>query len=411
MQVIVIGGGPAGMMAAGMAAEAGARVCLVEKNKQLGKKLRITGKGRCNLTNICTHEELIANTVVNSRFMYSAFRGFSNTDLMEFIEGLGVPLKTERGGRVFPESDNAADIVAALRNWIHRKGVHVVQAKADRLLIHEKKIRGVVFGKKAIEADCVVLATGGASYPQTGSTGEGYAIADKAGHTIVPLRPSLVPLVCKEKFDLAGLSLKNITLSVWTDNTCIYREFGEMLFTHDGISGPVVLSASAHMRKKGKYTASIDLKPALSHEMLDKRLLRDFEKYAKKDFLHAMDDLLPKRLIHPVIERTKISPHKKTGLLTKEERHAVLDVLKNFTLSITGFRPIAEAIVTSGGVKTSEINPKTMESKLVDGLYFAGEIIDVDAYTGGFNLQIAFSTGYAAGKAIGEREETENERQ
>ncbi len=407
MQVIVIGGGPAGMMAAGIAAEAGATVYLAEKNTRLGKKLRITGKGRCNLTNACTYEELIGNVVKNPRFLYSAFRNFSNTDLMRFMEERGVPLKTERGGRVFPQSDKAEDVIAALGKWIREKGVRVVNAKAERLVVRDNKVCGVFFGEKGVRADVVVLATGGQSYPQTGSTGDGYRMAEAVGHTVVTPKPSLVPLVCKERYNLAGLSLKNIELSVFTGEKCVYKEFGEMLFTHDGISGPLVLSASAHMKKEGTYTAYIDLKPALSEEMLDKRIVRDFEKYAKKDFLHALDDLLPQRLIDAVIEKTNIPPHKKTGLLTKTERQEVLKVLKGFSLTVTGFRPIAEAIVTSGGIKTEEINPKTMESKRIDGLYFAGEIIDVDAYTGGFNLQIAFSTGFAAGKAIGERGETE----
>ncbi len=403
MQVLVIGGGPAGMMAAGMAAEAGATVCIVEKNEHLGRKLRITGKGRCNLTNNCTHEELIENTVVNGRFLHSAFRGFSNFDLMDFMESRGVPLKTERGGRVFPQSDRAADVAEALSGWLRRLGVRIVRRSADRLVVRDGKIRGVIFGERGVAVDAVVLATGGVSYPQTGSTGDGFSMAARVGHTVVSPKPSLVPLVCKERPNLAGLSLKNITLSVSENEKCVYSEFGEMLFTHDGISGPVVLSASAHMRGKGPFTASIDLKPALTHEMLDKRLVRDFEKYSRKDFLHALDDLLPKRLIDTIILRTGIPPHKKTGLITKEERTVLLETLKNFTLSVTGFRPIAEAIVTSGGVAVEEINPKTMESKRVSGLYFAGEIIDVDAYTGGFNLQIAFSTGAAAGRAIGER--------
>ncbi len=404
MQVIVIGGGPAGMMAAGIAAEHGAKVCLVDKNKQLGRKLRITGKGRCNLTNACSHEELIACTVENPRFLHSAFRGFSNTDLMEFVENLGVPLKTERGGRVFPKSDSAPDVVAAFTRWIRGRGIRVVQTKADRLIIKEGKICGVLFGEKGIRADAVVLATGGASYPQTGSEGDGFMMAQKAGHTVIPPKPSLVPLVTEERFDLAGLSLRNIAFSVYLEEKCVFNEFGEMLFTHDGVSGPVVLSASAHMRKSGKYKAFIDLKPALSEEMLDKRLLRDFEKYSRKDFLHALDDLLPKRLIDTVINLSGIDPHKKTGLLSKEERKKVGTLLKRFPLTVKGFRPIAEAIVTAGGVSTAEINPKTMESKIVEGLYFAGEIIDVDAYTGGFNLQIAFSTGFAAGTAIGKKE-------
>ncbi len=406
MQVIVIGGGPAGMMAAGMAASYGANVCLAEKNSQLGRKLRITGKGRCNLTNACSHEDLIANVVVNASFMHSAFRGFSNWDLMAFMEEQGVRLKTERGNRVFPESDDARDIINALKTWILEKGVKVVEAKADRLLVKDGRVRGVYFGDKCIAADCVVLATGGVSYPQTGSTGDGYAMSQKIGHTVIEPKPSLVPLVCKEHYDLAGLSLKNVELSVFAGEELVFKEFGEMLFTHDGISGPLVLSASAHMREKASYTASIDLKPALSDEMLDKRLLRDLEKYAKKDFIHALDDLLPKRLIETVIAKTGLSPRKKAGLLTKAERHTVLNVLKHFTLHVTGFRPIAEAIVTSGGVKTAEIDPKTMESKACKGLYFAGEIIDVDAYTGGFNLQIAFSTGYAAGVAIGKKEDS-----
>ncbi|MBE7024830.1 MAG: NAD(P)/FAD-dependent oxidoreductase [Ruminococcaceae bacterium] len=403
MQVLVIGGGPAGIMAAGMAAEAGAKVYLVEKNDRPGRKLRITGKGRCNLTNNCTHEELIENTVVNGRFLHSAFRAFSNLDLMEFMEKLGVPLKTERGGRVFPESDKATDVVDALMRWLREKGVRIVKLKADSLIVREGKLCGVRFGDKGIRADAVVLATGGMSYPQTGSTGDGYKMAKDLGHTVVSARASLVPLVCEERFDLAGLSLKNITLSVCTEKGCVYEEFGEMLFTHDGISGPVVLSASAHMREPGPYKVAIDLKPALSREVLDKRLLRDFEKYARKDFLHALDDLLPKRLIDTVITRTGIPPHKKTGLITKAERAVILETLKHFTLTVTGFRPIAEAIVTSGGISVGEINPKTMESKKIPGLYFAGEIIDVDAYTGGFNLQIAFSTGASAGRAIGER--------
>ncbi len=407
MQVVVIGGGPAGMMAAGIAAEAGAKVCLVDKNKQLGKKLRITGKGRCNLTNACEHEALIASVVDNPRFLHSAFRLFSNTDLMAFIEGLGLPLKTERGGRVFPVCDSAPKVANALSDWLREKGVRIVHKKADRLLFRDGKIQGVLFGEKAVSADAVVLATGGASYPQTGSTGEGFLMAKKAGHTVVLPKPSLVPLVTKERYNLMGLSLKNIEFSVYKDEKCVYKEFGEMLFTHDGISGPVVLSASAHMRAAFPFAAYIDLKPALSAEMLDKRLLRDFESYAKKDFLHALDDLLPKRLIDTVIAISGIPPHKKTGLVSKEERSRLGTLLKRFPLTVTAFRPLREAIVTAGGVHTAEINPKTMESKIVEGLYFAGEIIDVDAYTGGFNLQIAFSTGFAAGTAIGKKEELE----
>ncbi len=402
MQVIVIGGGPAGMIAAGMAAENGATVYLAEQNDKLGKKLRITGKGRCNLTNACSREEMFSNVIRNPRFLYSAFRNFSNTDLMDFIEGLGVPLKTERGGRVFPQSDKAADIISALGRWVRQKGVRIVQAKADALIVRNGKICGVYFGEKGIRADAVILATGGMTYPQTGSRGDGYRFAKEVGHTIIPPRASLVPLVCAERYNLAGLSLKSIVFSVFKEDQCVYQEFGEMLFTHDGVSGPCVLSASAHMEETGNYHAEIDLKPALTDEVLDKRLLRDFEKYAKKDFIHALDDLLPKRLIETVIEKTGIDPRKKAGTLTKEERRQVLNVCKHFKLTITGFRPIAEGIITAGGVKTDEINPKTMESKIVSGLYFAGEIIDVDAYTGGFNLQIAFSTAFLAARGASE---------
>ncbi len=407
MQVIVIGGGPAGMMAAGIASDMGHKVYLTEKNEKLGKKLRITGKGRCNLTNACTYEELLSNVVSNPRFLYSAFRQFSNTELMEFMENLGVPLKVERGNRVFPQSDSALDVIYALKNWLRDMGVSTIQAKADDLVIQDGRVCGVRYGEKAVRADAVILATGGMSYPQTGSDGDGYKMAQRCGHTIVSPKPSLVPLVTKEQYNLSGVSLKNIQVSVFRDGDLIYREFGEMLFTHYGISGPVVLSASAHMQPPGEYRCEIDFKPALTDEILDKRLLRDFEKFAKKDFIHAFDDLLPKRVIETVVIKTGIDPHKKAGTLSKEERRTVLDTLKHFSLTITGFRPIAEAIVTSGGVKTNEINPKTMESKLIKGLYFAGEILDVDAYTGGFNLQIAFSTGYAAGKAVGERVDAE----
>ncbi|MDD6307944.1 MAG: NAD(P)/FAD-dependent oxidoreductase [Clostridia bacterium] len=403
MQILVIGGGPAGMLAAGMAAQAGGTVCLAEKNEKTGMKLRITGKGRCNLTNACSHEDLLQNVVHNPQFLQSAFRGFSTEDVMRFMEAQGVPLKVERGNRVFPVSDRAEDVVKALRKWLDRSGVRVVKATAGRLIVRDGVLRGVQFGAKKVAADAVVLATGGMSYPQTGSTGDGYRMAAEVGHTIVTPRPSLVPLVCKERYNLAGLSLKNIGFSIQKDGKTIYTDFGEMLFTHDGVSGPVVLSASAHMQEEGKYRLSIDLKPALTEDMMDKRLLRDFEKYAKKDFVHALDDLLPKRLIETVVSKTGISPHKKAGSITRAERQAVSAVIKGFAMQVEGFRPIREAIVTAGGIETKEINPKTMESKLIRGLYFAGEIIDVDAYTGGFNLQIAFATGFAAGTAIGRR--------
>lgn len=406
MNIAVIGAGPAGIMAAGMAATDDNNVYLFEKNGRIGKKLRITGKGRCNITNACEKDELMKNIPRGARFLYSAFSNFSNQDLISFMESIGVPTKVERGNRVFPESDSAVTVIEALAKYLKRKNVHLVNAKVARLIIENQCIKGLVTDDgRSIKADAVIVATGGKSYPQTGSTGDGYIMAKDAGHTVTPLKPSLVPLVCAEKWarELTGLSLKNVALKIVNESgKKVYEDFGEMLFTHFGISGPIVLSASAHMSGGEKYKVFIDLKPALTEEQLDKRLIRDFEKYGKKDFIHALDDLLPKRLIETIINLSEINPRIKTCELTKKQRQAFLSLLKALPLTVTGFRSIEEAIITSGGIKTDEINPKTMESKLIKNLYFAGEIIDADAYTGGFNLQIAFSTGYVAGKGAAE---------
>ena len=401
-KVIIIGGGPSGMMAAYEAAKSGAKVALFEKNDRLGKKLAITGKGRCNLTNACEVEELIQNVPQNASFLYSAFYTFTNDDTRSFFETLGVPLKVERGGRVFPVSDKADDIVYALNNAIREAGVKVVHTAVKEVLVRDGVAIGVetADGKK-YAADRVVVATGGMSYPQTGSTGDGYRFAKDAGHTVTEIRPSLVPLVTKEHYDLTGLSLKNTAIKVYQGKKCIYEDFGEMLFTHYGVSGPMILSASAHLREEGEYQLSIDLKPALSEKELDARILRDFEKVSRKHFSHALDDLLPRKMIPVIIERSGIDPQKEVNSVTKEERARLRSLLKDFALTVTGKRPIAEAIITSGGVNVKEIDPGTMESKLCKGLYFAGEVIDCDAYTGGFNLQIAFSTGYIAGKNAG----------
>ena len=401
-RVLVIGGGPAGMMAAYEAARMGAKVALFEKNDCLGKKLAITGKGRCNVTNACDVEDLLKNVPQNPSFLYSAFYTFPNDRVMAFFEDLGVPLKVERGGRVFPVSDRAADVVGAMRRALEEAKVKTVHAAVKRVLLKDGRVVGVLAadGKK-YAADAVIVATGGLSYPQTGSTGDGYRFAKDAGHTVTELRPSLVPLVTKEHFDLTGLSLKNTAIRAYRDKKCVYEDFGEMLFTHYGVSGPMILSASSHLREEGEVRLSIDLKPALSPKELDKRILRDFEKVSRRHFSHALDDLLPKKMIPVMIKRSGIHPEKETNSVTREERARLVSLFKDFTLTVTGRRPIAEAIITSGGVHVKEIDPGTMESKLCKGLYFAGEVIDCDAYTGGFNLQIAFSTGYLAGKDAG----------
>lgn len=400
-RVAVIGGGPAGMIASAVAALEGKKVVLFEKNDFLGKKLLITGKGRCNVTNNADISEFIKNVPVNGNFLYSAFYSFTNDDLIELLNSLGVETKVERGNRVFPVSDKAKDVVNALAKYVLDCGVKVIKVSAIKVMANEDGSKTVVLAdKRAVKCDSVVIATGGVSYPLTGSTGDGYKFAKDLGHTITELKPSLVPLTVKEDYigRLQGLSLKNISITLKSDNKKIYDDFGEMLFTHYGLTGPVILSASSHMRKNASYKISIDLKPALDESALDKRVLRDFENLKNKDFANSLDELLPKKLIPVIVELSGIPPHKKVNEITREERKALVSLLKNMEFEISGFRPIKEAIITSGGINVKEINPATMESKIIPGIFFAGEIIDVDAYTGGFNLQIAFSTGYLAGK-------------
>ena len=409
-KIVIIGGGPAGLKAAISAAlqyQGKAEITLIEKNERCGRKLMITGKGRCNVTNNCDLETLIANVPKNGRFLYSAFSSFLPQDTMAYFESAGVPLKTERGNRVFPLSDKAVDIVDALVKGLKPLGIKQLHATAKSIKTEGEKVIGVELEMgQVVDADSVVLATGGMSYPVTGSTGDGYRMAEELGHTVTELRPSLVPLNCHEGFcsRLAGLSLKNVTLSVFEGEKKkpIFKEMGEMLFTHFGISGPLVLSASAYLRKMGKseYKAVIDLKPALTVEQLDKRILRDFENEKNKDFANSLDALLPKSIIPVIIEKSGINPREKVNQVSREQRMDLCRAIKEFTLNITGFRPIEEAIITSGGISVKEINPSTMESKLIKGLFFAGEIIDVDAFTGGFNLQIAFSTASLAGENV-----------
>ena len=403
IKVAVVGGGAAGMMAAVFAADGGADVTLIEKNPFCGKKLRITGKGRCNVTNDCATNEFLLNVPSNPKFLYGALNFFSTEDTKAFFENAGVPLKTERGARVFPVSDKAEDIVRAMTESRRRRGVHVLNGKVTDILSRDGAVTGLVVGDEELSFDRVIIATGGMSYPKTGSDGDGYAFARALGHTVTPLIPSLVPIVSKSKIcgRMQGLSLKNVSMSV-TDKRngrTVYEDFGEMMFTHFGLTGPMVLSASAHLSdiSKGYYEAHIDLKPALDEKTLDARILSDFSKYGNKDFINSLDDLLPQKMIPVIVELSGIPQRKKVNSITKEERARLLSLIKALPVSLDGFRPINEAIVTKGGVSTKEINPKTMGSKLCRGLYFAGEVIDVDAYTGGFNLQIAFSTGALAG--------------
>ena len=401
MKVFVIGAGPAGMMAAITAAKNGHSVYLFEKNNDLGKKMRITGKGRCNITN--AGEELIPNVITNPRFLYGAFKRFSNYDAIDFFESIGVKTKVERGFRVFPENDSAPSVVNALKKHLTSLGVTVIKARIVRIYEKDGAVSGIATeGGKKISCDALILATGGVSYPQTGSTGDGHRMAKLLGHTITPLKPSLVPLASDDEFcrELSGLSLKNIGFKLSDGENTLYEDFGEMLFTHFGISGPVVLSGSSHLKRAKGIKAIIDLKPALDYDTLDKRLIRDLTEFSNRDFINSLSSLLPKKLIATIIKLSGIDERKKCNEITKKERAVFLDLLKNFTVNISAFRPIAEAIVTSGGIKTDEINPKTMESKLIKNLYFAGEIIDVDAYTGGYNLQIAYSTGFVAGGSI-----------
>lgn len=406
-KVVIIGAGPAGMTAAYSAAQNGIDVVLVEKNERVGRKLLITGKGRCNITNNCEVEELIANVNTNGKFLYSAFYTFTNDAVMEMFESLGVRLKTERGNRVFPESNRAMDVVDAMSRLIKRKNIKLVTGKTVKDIKEKNgKVESVVLSDgKEIKTDAVIIATGGASYPRTGSTGDGYRLAEKLGHKITPLKPSLIGLEIQEDFvhKLKGLSLRNVAINVYgKKNKKIYDDFGEMEFTDYGVDGPIIKSASCIMRdlSKESYKISLDLKPALDHEKLDKRVQRDFQKYINKRFENSLSDLLPSKMIPVVVELSGIDPATPVNSITKEERRNLVDTMKNIEMHVKRYRPMEEAIVTSGGVKTSEINSSTMESKLVEGLYFAGEVIDVDAYTGGFNLQIAFSTGYLAGSNI-----------
>ena len=406
--VAVVGGGAAGMMAAIHAANLGVSVTVFERNERCGRKLRITGKGRCNVTNHCTRDVFFANIPGNSRFLFSAWSRFDSAATEQFFEEAGVPLKVERGNRVFPVSDKATDVVDAMVRACRERDVRFVHERVEGLAVEADRVVGVVLNGETHHFDAVILATGGCSYPLTGSTGDGYRFAEAVGHTVVPPTPSLVPLVEDGRFcaTVQGLSLRNVSLSVIDNRTGkeAFRDFGEMLFTHFGLTGPLVLSASAHLRdmEKGRYTVSVDLKPALDEKTLDARLLADFEKYKNKDFQNALSDLLPQKLIAPIIERSGIDGRKKVNTITKEERRALLTLLKGLTVPIKGFRPIAEAIITKGGVALSEVDPKTMASKKKAGLYFAGELLDLDAYTGGFNLQIAFSTAVLAGEAAAE---------
>ena len=409
----MVGGGAAGMMAAITAAEQGAKVRLLEPNERLGKKLNITGKGRCNVTNNCPVEELMAHIPRNGRFLYSALTRFTSADSMAFFEGLGVPLKTERGNRVFPQSDSAFDVSGALKRRMEKLGVRWEHDRATAVMTEDGAVSAVKGEKGTYPARAVILATGGVSYPGTGSTGDGYRMAAELGHTIVELRGSLVPLVSDDACcgKMQGLALKNVQLSVLNEKgKAVFTEFGEMLFTHFGVSGPLVLSASAHLRDwdKHSYRLVIDLKPALSEEKLEERLLRELREQSNRDMDNVLRKLLPSSMVPVFCERLQISPELKANSLKKEQRRALLRELKHFAVSITGSRPVAEAIVTSGGVKVGEVKPAGMESKKVSGLFFAGEILDVDAYTGGFNLQIAWSTGRAAGLAAAE---TEGERE
>lgn len=400
----IIGAGAAGLMASGRAASLGKTVTVFEKNNRCGKKLLITGKGRCNITNECPQDELLSNIPGNGRFLYSSLNSFNNYDIIDFFEKYGVPVKTERGNRVFPESDRAFDVLEALMRYAKENGAKILNSSAVKDIICEgNQVKGIrLINNDVYELDAVILATGGLSYPLTGSTGDGYHMAERLGHAIIDPKPSLVPLEIKERwaFDLQGLALKNVGLSVFDNNGIkVYQELGEMLFTHFGVSGPMVLSASRHIMDCGYKDSvlSIDLKPALDEETLDLRIQRDFTKFSRKQFVNSLDELLPKSLIPVFVNLSGIPHEKPVNQITKTERRALVTLLKGLKLTVTKARPIDEAIVTAGGISTKEINPSSMESKIIKGLFFAGEIIDVDAYTGGFNLTIAFSTGYIAG--------------
>lgn len=397
-KVVVIGAGAAGLLCGAKLAQRGFDVTLLEKMNRPARKLMITGKGRCNVTNATFDlEDLISYVPTNPRFMYSAFSSFMPYDTMALFEELGVPLKIERGNRVFPQSDKAVDIVDALVNYCKNSGAEIIQGTAKAFEMENGIIKSVILENKSkISCDRVVVATGGKSYPLTGSTGDGYLLAKSVGHTVTEIKPSLVPLVCENNFvpKLQGLSLKNIAVTLFENDKVIYTDFGEMIFTHYGISGPVILSASSHIRRIGKadYKIEIDLKPALDNNMLDKRLQKDFAEFSNKDFINSLTKLLPKKLIPVIVLLSGIEPSAKCNQITREQRGILVNILKHFTVDIKSFRPVEEAIITSGGVNVKELEPKTMKSKIIDNLYFIGEVIDVDAYTGGFNLQIAFST-------------------
>lgn len=400
--VVVIGGGASGLMAAGTAAYYGANVTLLEKNSRTGRKILVTGKGRCNITNNCDKDTFIANVPTNPRFLYSAINNFDCQDTIDFFNDLGLETKTERGNRVFPVSDKAMDVADTLYTFAKHNGAKIIESTAKVILTSEGKVSGVLDTKgNKYDADCVIIATGGMSYPGTGSTGDGYKLAKTVGHAITEIKPSLVGLISSDEFckELQGLSLKNVNLTAYENSKEIFSEQGEMLFTHQGVSGPLVLSASSHMRNfdKKSYKISIDLKPALSEEKLDLRLQKDFSEHKNNQINNSLGKLLPKKIIPVVLNMWGIDPTKKCNSITKEERHELNKILKNFTVKIKSLGSIKEAIITSGGVSTKEISPKTMESKILSGLFFCGEVIDVDAYTGGFNLQIAFSTGRLAG--------------
>lgn len=401
---VVIGGGASGLMCAGTAGERGRKVIVLEPNRDLGRKLRITGKGRCNVTNNCDIKTIMANIPGDGRFLYSALSAFPPEKVMEHFEALGVPLKTERGSRVFPQSDNANDVAGALSRWCSHSGVEVIREKATKIIVREGAVAGVETRDGVIDCESAVICTGGLSYPLTGSTGDGARMAAALGHTVMKCRPSLVPLESKDSYcgEMQGFALKNVTLSAFENDKLIYRELGEMLFTHFGVSGPLVLSASSHMRNFGAaaYRLEIDLKPGLDEKKLDARILRDFEKYRNKEFKNSLDSLAGHSMIPVLVKLSGIPEDTPVNSVTREQRRELIKLFKAFPVTISAPRPIDEAIVTSGGVCTKEVKPRTMESKLVKGLHFAGEVLDLDAYTGGFNLQIAWSTGRAAGNSI-----------
>lgn len=407
-KVLVVGGGAAGMISAVYAARNGNDVTIFEKNEKLGKKLYITGKGRCNITNACDMEELFQSVMTNSKFLYSAFYSYNNFDVIDFFEGLNLKTKIERGSRVFPESDKSSDVIHALNKELNRLSVKIeYNCEVEDIILEEEGFLGIQLKgeKKLIKGNKVIIATGGLSYKSTGSTGDGYGFAIKMGHNVTETFPSLVPFNIKESFikELQGLSLRNIRISVTSKNKEIFADFGELLFTHFGISGPLILSASSYVipyMKNKDVCVSIDLKPALSEEQLDSRILRDFEEFHNKQFKNALDNLLPKKLIPVIIYVSGIPPEKKIHLISKEERAALVQLIKKFKLNVSSLREYNEAVITKGGIAVKEINPSTMESKLVRNVYFVGEVLDLDALTGGFNLQIAWSTGYAAGMAV-----------